>query len=173
MEIKLKKLFGDLKDSDKKLKIIIAVALAGVMLIMLSELVPSGDKNASDTTRSDYREYIACLEAESEELISSISGVGRCKVMITLKNTNESVYAKNLEENSSSGSYSKSDEYVLYEGQEGKTPVLIKEYFPDIQGVAVVCDGADNTLVRESITESISSLYGVPVSRISISKHKG
>ncbi len=171
METKLKELFISLKGSDKRLKIIIALALVGVMLIMLSELVPKSEKKQEESV--SYESYISALEDKTEELISSINGVGRCKVMITLKNTNESVFAKNIEENSNSGNYSKSDEYVLYEGQEGKTPVLIKEYFPDIQGVAVVCDGADNKVVRESIADSISSLYGISVSKISISRYKG
>ena len=171
MESKLRELFISLKGSDKRLKIIIALALAGVLLIMLSELIPSGESKSAQEV--DYDSYIASLEDKTAELISSINGVGRCKVMITLKNTNESIFAKNTEENSGSGNYSKSDEYVLYEGQEGKTPVLIKEYFPDIQGVAVVCDGADNKVVRESITECVSSLYGISVSKISISRYKG
>ncbi len=93
--------------------------------------------------------------------------------MITLKNSSESVFAKNTDENSSPGSNSLKNEYVLYDGENGEEPVLIKQYLPDVQGVAVVCDGADNSRVRESVINSISSLFNIPVTKISVSKYKG
>ena len=92
--------------------------------------------------------------------------------MITLSDTNESVFAKNTEENQSDSSYSKNDEYVLYEEDGSKAPVLVKQYFPEIRGIAIVCDGADNEVVRENIFNSVSSLYGIPVTKISVSKYK-
>ena len=92
--------------------------------------------------------------------------------MLTLKDTKESIYAKNSDEKNDESSYSKNYEYVLYDGQDGETPVLIKQYFPQIQGVVVVCDGADNTVVRENVINSVSSLFNIPTSRISVSKIK-
>jgi stage III sporulation protein AG len=90
--------------------------------------------------------------------------------MLTLKDTNESVYAKNSQESSNDSSYSKEYEYVLYDGDDGETPVLIKQYFPQIQGVAVVCEGGDNTAVKERIINALSSLFNISTSKISVSK---
>ncbi len=174
MESKIKELFEKLKGSEKGLKILIAAGLAGVLLIMLSELIPPRDNNAQESITEDYTysEYISSLEEKTESLLSSINGAGRCKVMITLSDTNESVFAKNTEENQSDSSYSKNDEYVLYEEDGSKAPVLVKQYFPEIRGIAIVCDGADNEVVRENIFNSVSSLYGIPVTKISVSKYK-
>ena len=171
MESNLKRLFGDFKNTDKKLKALICLGLAGVLIIVISEYIPSDDKK-SETVNVDYtyEEYVSSLEDKTEKLISEIDGAGRCSVMITLKNSNESVFAKNSEETSSDSSYSKNSEYVLYDGQGGDSPILIKQYFPEVQGVAIVCDGADNTVVRENIINSVSSLFSVPVSRITVSK---
>ena len=93
--------------------------------------------------------------------------------MITLKNSNESVFAKNIQQNSENGNYSSQSEYVLDNGQNGETPVLIKEFFPEIKGVAVVCSGADSIAVREEIIKCISSLYGISSAKISVSKMRG
>ena len=180
MEIKIKETIARALErfagQDKKIKIFTLIGIIGILLILLSELLPSsGSKPRSTPADTDYNysEYILSLEEQTEALISAIDGAGRCKVMITLKDTNESVYAKNSEENKSDSSYSKKYEYVLYDGQDGETPVLIKQYFPAVQGVAIVCDGADNKVVRESIINSVSSLYNISVSKISVSKYKG
>ena len=139
------------------------------MLIFLSELIPS-NTNADKKDEYSYDEYTSSLESETTKLLEAIDGAGECVVMITLENTKESVFAKNTEESSSNGSYSNSDEYVLYKGQEGETPVLVKEYFPKVKGVAVVCGGADDIAVKESIINCISSVFDLPTSKISVSK---
>lgn len=172
MESKISEVFSKLKNSDSKLKILIAIGLISVFLIAFSETMPkiAEQKKTDDTSYSDY---ISELENKTCELVSSINGAGNCKVMITLKVTNESVYAKNSNENSNNGSFSNDSEYVLYNGQSGEEPLLIKEYFPEIQGVAIVCDGADNTVVKEEIINAVSSLFNISVSKISVSKLKG
>lgn len=173
MDSKIKDKLEAFFRGDKKIKLFVAIGIVSILLILISEVVPSaGTKSASsvDSEEYSYSEYISLLEDETAEIIGSIDGVGECKVMITLKNTNESVFAKNSEESSDDSSYSKSYEYVLYDGQDGETPVLIKQYFPQIQGVAVVCEGGDNTVVKERVISAISSLFNISTSKISISK---
>ncbi len=174
METDIKRLIKSFNSGDRRVKLIAAAAALGVLLILISEFIPQQSAKVKSVKDDGlYAEYIASLEERTQKLVSSIDGAGRCKVMITLKTDGESVFAKNFQENQSDSSYSKNDEYVFYEGESGKSPVRIKQYFPAVQGVAVVCDGADKTEVRESIINSISSLYGVSVSKISVSKYKG
>lgn len=172
LESKLSDWLKRIYKGDKKLRLFILLGAVGMILILLSEMLPSA-KTSPKKTDDMYQQYIASLEKETAELIASIDGAGRCRVMITLKDGNESVYARNTQENNSDSSISRSDEYIFCDGESGDEPVLIKQYFPRIQGIAVVCDGAEDTFVRESILQSLSSLYNVPVSKISVSKLKG
>lgn len=163
-----------LLNSDKRIRWLLIACAAAVLLIIISDSSFFGTESKNDKVNNyDYNEYINSLETDTQELISSIRGVGRCKVMITLKNSNESIYAKNIEENKSDSSESYKNEYIFYNGNNGESPVLIKEYFPEIQGVAVVCDGADNAAVYESVVKSISSLFNISANKISVSKYKG
>jgi hypothetical protein len=41
-----------------------------------------------------------------------------------------------------------------------------------VEGVAIVCDGADRAAVRSEIIELVSALYGIGSNRISVSKMK-
>lgn len=168
MEIK-EKLLSVFK-GDKRIRIFIIIAIIGVLLIMLSEVIPNNTSSKKSDNDISVQEYIEYLEAQTEDTIGSISGVGKCKVMITIVNTNESVFAQNSDISSGDGSSSKKYEYVFYDGDSGDEPVLIKEYMPKVQGVAVVCQGGDNPYVVECITSAVSSLFDISTSKISISK---
>lgn len=157
----------------KKIKIIVAVGLIGIVLIFASDMLSRNEKKQEPANdKLSYSEYTQELEKKLTLLISSIEGVGECKVMITLENTTESVYATDVEVKNDSNSVNQKDEYVFYDSDSGETPVLIKEYLPKVQGVTVVCTGGDNTAVREKIIKSVTSLFNISANRVSVSKIK-
>ena len=88
MKFKLKEKFSDLmRTKDARNKLLIAAAALGVILILLSELNFSSPQAEESVQTGDYAEYVSTLNDELTNVISSIDGVGTCKVMITLKNT--------------------------------------------------------------------------------------
>lgn len=156
-----------------RIKLFVVIGIVGVLLILLSEVLPQNSQSESASLTGceiSYSDYVEELEDKTQNIISSINGVGECKVMITLKDTNESVYAKNSSEKTDDGSYSQDYEYVLYELNGEDTPVLVKQNFPKIQGVVVVCQGGDNVEIKEQIVNSITSLFDVSSSKVSVSK---
>lgn len=171
MQEKMKQL---LSDYSTKRKVFILLALLGAILVLLSGGFSNSAKkdSAKEQTTCDYSAYTDVLEQRLQKTISSIDGVGECQVMITLKKSGENVYAKNSESKSDESSKSSDDSYVLYDSEDGESPLLIDAYFPDVQGVAVVCSGGGNNAVREKIIETVSSLFGIPTNRISVSKIK-
>lgn len=169
MDSKLLPLANKIKSLKHKERYIVIACVLGVALILLSELVPSGSTKKTDDGM-DYQEYIVSLEEKTQDIISSIDGVGKCKVMITLCETDESFYASNIEENTDSGHISKKNEYVFYEDNNNDSPVLIKQTFPKVMGVAVVCQGGDNAFVKERVISAVSSLFGISSAKISVSK---
>lgn len=175
LENKIKaKLNTFINGDTKKVKIIVAVGLIGMVLILLSDVFFGGsaEKPAENAGGISSGEYTQQLEVRLTDVISSIDGVGECRVMITLQNTAESVYATNYESKSDSESSSHKDEYVLYDSSGGETPVLIKEYMPGVQGVTVVCSGGDDIKTKEKIIGCVTSLFNIPANRVSVTKIK-
>lgn len=175
LENKIKDVVEYIKRNDsKKIKIIIAVGMIGVILIAMSDIFAKDEKNTSSETTNDtsYSDYTNELEDKLCNIISSMDGVGECKVMITLENSKENVYATDNENKTDSDSASSKDEYVIYDSDNGETPVLIKEYYPKIQGVSVVCSGGDNIVVKEQIINTVTSLFNISTNRVSVSKIK-
>ena len=175
LENKIKEKISKFISGDsKKIKIIVAVGLIGMLLILASDVFSKNTDNTEKTestkiTSSDYTDQ---LELKLVDVISSISGVGECKVMITLVNSAESVYATNNEIKTDEKSTNQKDEYVLYDASSGEAPVLLKEYLPQVQGVTVVCSGGDDIVTKEKIIEAVTALFNIPANRVSVSKLK-
>ena len=169
MKEKLKKL---LSDKTAKRRLIIIIAAVGVVCIALSEINfgASGSKSADAAAQENYSDYVSALNSELTEIISSIDGVGECKVMITLKNTKESVYARNSESSKSDSSNSENNEYVIYDGENGDSPLLLKEKFPSVEGVVVICSGGDNVMVKEKVIDCVCALFNISATRVSVAK---
>lgn len=163
-----------LKNDSKKVKIILAIGLCGIVLISMSEVFTSDNDNneSSSEYTFDYIEYTQQTEEKLCDTISSIDGVGECKVMITFESTNESVYATDSENNYQDDSQSSKDEYVIYDSNDGETPILIEEIYPTVLGVSVVCSGGEDVKVKENIINTVTSLFNISANRVSVSKIK-
>ena len=116
----------------------------------------------ADNTAVDYSSYSKETEQKLTDIVSSISGVGECKVMITFETGSENVYATDSETKSDDNSVDDKSEYVLYNSSNGEKALLIKEKYPAVGGVSIVCDGGDDETVREAISTN----------RVSVSKIK-
>ena len=158
-----------LKAPQGQRKVFILLAVLGIALVLLSGNGTAGSKSKSETTNA----YVADLEGRLQKTVASMDGVGTCKVMITLEKSDENVYATNSESKRDADSGSSKEDYVLYDQDSGESPLLLSAYLPNVQGVAVVCTGGDDPAVREKITTTVASLFGIPTNRISVSKLKG
>lgn len=155
---------------DKRNIIIICAAAVAVFLIFFSELIPSTEAPEKSVKEDDYAGYVESLSKQLTDIISGMEGVGSCSIMITLESTKESVYAENAEASSSQSSNSQNSEYVIYNDDNGDSPLLLKEEMPRVAGVAVVCSGGDSEAVRERIVDCVCALFSIPSSRVSVSK---
>ncbi len=150
----LRGLFREL--SGKKLFWILP--LCGLLLFLFGGIFEGSDKKSS-AEDYDAESYKAALTAEVTSLCRSVSGVGELSLTITFRGEEEYVYATDL-------SPSGGEDYVLSSGKG----LLLTVSHPTPSGVGVVCEGADDPVVREALSRLLSSLLGVPSNRIAIVK---
>ncbi|MGN0376524.1 MAG: stage III sporulation protein AG [Suilimivivens sp.] len=125
--------------------------------------------------------YARSLEQNLEELLSTMEGAGKVKVMITLQSSGESVVEKDAgsskvsstEVDSSGGSRNTADvsatEETVYTGSSGTgTPFVKQIIYPQIEGVVVSAEGGGNDTVNKNITEAIQALFGIDVHKIKV-----
>lgn len=113
-----------------------------------------------------------------------VEGVGKVKVMITLKSSEEKVVEKDsqreeneiTEEDSKGGSRVSEDRSLshtsIYEQKSDgtQTPYVSKEMAPEIEGMVIAADGGDDPVVVKNLTEAVQALFGVEAHKIKIMK---
>lgn len=157
--------------------VMLILGVIGVVLIIISEFVTEKPKSQEkEQVQSSFFDYESDIENRLCDIISQINGAGRVKVMVTLKSGEEKKYAYNemfQAKNDENSSDSKTEnEYVVIDGEKGDECVLLKTEFPEIQGVIVVCDGGDNSVIKNEITNAVSALLNISTNNISVIKMK-
>lgn len=125
---------------------------------------------------------ISVLEKSLEEKIAanleSIQGVGKTKVMVTYNAglwkeyaRNESTTKRTSKETDKEGGTRQTEEVtetntLVLAGNAG--PVLLVEQRPEVAGVLVIAQGANNPKIKEQIFESVKTLLGIQPSKISV-----
>lgn len=166
-----------LQDKNNKMKVIVVIGLIGILLIMLSEFLPSGsDKKASQKSNASAVEqtpistYKEQTEADLEKIISKIEGVGQCAVMVTFETSAENVYAYNSTSEFGEKNEKREYNYIIIEKNNNEEPIVVKEIQPKVKGVIIVCEGSDNSKVKEAVIDSVTSAFSIASNKISISK---
>lgn len=161
--------------TDKRIIVIVAVGILGIILLVISELIPDSEvKSPPQTSQEEETQDNSVTELEKRltELISSIDGAGNAKVMITLDTGDENVYAVQDKSSNSEKSNSYDRDYIVIEKDGNEDGLLLKVVEPEIRGVAVVCEGADFPEVRSEIVNTVTAVLGVSSNRVSIAKMK-
>ena len=134
------------------------------------------------STLSQDREYLEALEKELRSILSMVDGAGEVRVMITLEHSSELVLEKDekslqkqtTEDSSNVGKTgreaSKELSTVYQEDEHGKTPFVVKQVYPRIEGVIVLAQGVGHGTVRAELTEAVQALFGIEAHRIKVLK---
>jgi stage III sporulation protein AG len=171
----LKKL-NELKIGKKNI-VLIAVAVFIIFLLLIIEFIPPDNtENVSKENTEKYSsQYIEKTEKELEALLENISGAGEVKVMITLENCYENVFAKGYNEKSenktdSQRSESEEEYIIIKNGSNNEECLVVKVYEPTVKGVAVIAQGAGNTQVKNAITQTVCALFDISSAKVSVEK---
>ncbi len=154
--------------------ILIITGLLCIVLLFAGEMTGDSDEESRDLpyyVSSD--EYIRCAEDNLTELLGELNGVGKVKVMLTLENCYENVYAKGYSaESKRSGDdlqTQQEDEYIIVKkGGNNEECLIVKVYEPTVKGVAVVAEGAGNVNVKNAIIQTVCALYDISSVQVSV-----
>ena len=160
------------QNKDKKLRGLIILGLAGILLIALSEWLPRGEAQGGIDPPTGGTVSVAQVEAALEEritaLVREVDGVGDCHVMVTLESGSRFVYAADQTYSGTGGS----EKTLLVETDSGPVGLLVTEIQPSVKGVAIVCDGGGDPAVCQRVTGLVSAAFNISLGRIGVAKQK-
>ena len=163
--------------------IVLAAGLIGLVLLCATSFPKSasaeGAKNpAQESIRIDLTAYEQQLERRLGEIIGAIAGAGEARVMLTLECGSEPIYAvqgktdskHSYSDNGTEESLSANKEYVIIGSGAGEQGLVLKMMEPRVRGVAVICRGGDDLIVRQAIVEAVTAVLGVGSNKVSVAK---
>ena len=158
-------------NKDKKILILFALSAILIFFIAISEFDNKNTEETVDNTTVYDNFYME--KKELEEFLENIEGAGKVKIMITYDSTKEYIYAKNQSENSKDENDNDKEinyksEHIIVKEDGKEKGLIIKEIYPEIRGIAVVCDGGNNPVIKEQIVYVLSALFGINTNRISV-----
>lgn len=138
-----------------KIEYLIVIGLGIVAIIIFASSFKTEEKPADNVD-----DYVLSLETKLQKTLSSVSGAGKVKVIISLESGMETVIA--TEKQTESGKTVEKPVIV-----NGKT-VAIKEAYPEICGVIIVSEGAKNLSVKVALLNATCVYLDVPESKVEI-----
>ena len=183
------------------------IILAGVLLCVIALPVRKNDSESNisyisnDTINRSFTEgegdapqeysdsaeaYAGYWEERLEDALMCMDGVGRVRVLITLKESEHRIVEKdgpeeyaNTEETDAAGgrrtiSESRIEKSTVYTVDENgqNVPYVIKTIPPAVEGVVVIAQGAQTQSVQDNIIDAIQVLFDIDTNKIKIVKMK-
>ena len=170
-----------------KTTLLFIAGLVGILLIALAPKLSFGSNSnnakTSTTQEQSAEAYAATLEQRLTSILGDVEGVGKVRVMVTLKGGYGYDYAKQEKTNNDRMEDSKSaddkktqeksvteETYILVDGPGGKVPLITEQREPEIKGVVVVCSGGGDPRVVIRVVDTVKVALNISSGMISVSQ---
>ena len=171
--MELKERLRRLLSSKRGAAVITALGAAGMLLIMVSELIPEGreeEREQPESTAAYADSYCAETEQRLEEFLGHIEGAGEVEVYLSVAGGEEYEYAAERRESRTDNRTEEEKKYVIVSGEGGKSALIERIEAPEITGAAVLCSGGDQPIVQERIYRAVSAALELPATKIYVTK---
>lgn len=141
---------------------ILIILIIGVIIMLFPSLLKSAPKTEKSNSAFSEEERLC-------RILSDINGAGKVSVMITYYGTTEKDIAYEVKTASSEGLSASEDKKAVMSGSE---PMVVKETYPEVKGVIVTAQGAENAAVKRKLTEAVTAALDIPEYRVCICRNK-
>ena len=177
----LKKLHGlNAKKKTQYLAVLLVVAI--ILAIYFSSLDTGGAKKTDDKAEAGAPAETISSDTEMEDrlkrVLSKVDGVGDVDVIINYESTAERVPAfsedrqvsKSDSQDTSSETTSEKSDIATVQGNGASEALVVKENQPEVRGVIVVAQGAEDISVRMNLLNAVTTLLNVSADKVEILK---
>lgn len=148
-------IFSRLKLDKNRIIYLLLFLFCGILLMIF----PSETKEREMTYKDQNTSTIYTIENEEQrlqEILSSIEGVGECRVLLSVHNRGEAFSAEQIEET-----------VKLTERSKQSSGAALTHY-PAFQGAVIVSGGSEDPSIRYDILKSVMAYTGLEVDKITI-----
>ena len=167
--MEIKKITVKLHELTVKYKYAIVVLLIGLVLL----LMPTKQSKQTETVKETpaVAEQKTFLEDSLAQILQSVEGAGKVKVLLSIGAGEETVYQTDMELSSSDENNDETLKTVIITDSQRSESGLIRQVNPAAyKGAIVVCQGADSPSVRLAVTQAVSKITGLGTDAICVLK---
>lgn len=153
--MKLQNQISQWLNDKKKVKYLVLFFLCGVMLMLLPD---AGNAASADGVQAEADTVFSVEneEARLEKVLGSIQGVGKCKVLLSVRTGTETILAED------------EGETVVVSKNGSQSTVTVQTKYPDFQGAVIVASGCGDANVRYDILSAVMAYTGLGADKITI-----
>lgn len=188
---KIKDLFKELMSKKYVANIVVLLAIAIIALIFTGDFFTkdtstksNAQKIGKDTFVQDndmFKTEEAIIEERLKQILGKIKGTGEVEVMITFDMGSEIIPASNTveikdvsEEKDAGGgtrtvqTQNTTENIVISSDNSGNKPLVLREIKPQVRGVIVVAEGADDIEVKMRLYDAVKTVLQVSGDRVQV-----
>lgn len=181
---------GEGKDKKRQIENIVFFIVILIVTVLIINNMWSSDKTENDDTNSVSSKVLAetettevkdDLEDRLEDILESISGVGKVKVLIKYSESstvvamyNETSSESITQESDGDGANKNTTETenkkeIVYTDEDGESkPITEKVIMPTIEGAIITAQGAQNANTKSAIVSAVEAVTGLAVHKIQV-----
>lgn len=168
--MEVKTVVKKLCDVFQKYRYAVLVLIIGLVLIMIPT-VNREETNEPAVEKQTVKEI--STQEKLTSLLSKIDGAGSVEVMLTVAEGEEIIYQENMDSsNDDDSSNTNIDTVTVTDAQKNQTGLVRKVNPPKYLGALVLCQGADDPIVKLAIVDAVSKITGLGTNCISVLKMK-
>ena len=177
------------KDKKKQIENIVVFIIILIITVLIINNMWSSGVNESKQDKADTTKVLAQtsssqqddLESNLEDILETINGVGKVKVLIKYSESstvvamyNETISESITKENDGNGGSkdvkeSENKKEIVYTDEDGTNkPITEKVVMPVIEGAIITAQGASNANIKTSIVSAVEAVTGLPVHKIQV-----
>ena len=195
----LKDLFkksGNEDEQKRKMENIVVFIIILIITVLVINSMWSKDKESTENKVTDSSKVLASadttegrteeeLEDKLADILETINGVGKVKVLIKYSESssvvamyNETSSESKSEEKTGDGetkntTETESKKEIVYTDEDGESkPITEKVVMPVIEGAIITAQGASNSSVKTSIISAVEAVTGLAVHKIQVFEMK-
>ena len=188
----LKEIFKKSEDGNDKKKqienIVVFIVILIITVLIINNMWSNEEKESTENTKDTSKVLAQTtsnqqddLEEKLEDILESINGVGKVKVLIKYSESstvvamyNETISESTTKENDGDGSSkdvkeTENKKEIVYTEEDGTNkPITEKVVMPVIEGAIVTAQGAGNSNIKASIVSAVEAVTGLAVHKIQV-----
>lgn len=148
-------------------KYVFVVIVVGLILLFIPISSNEEDIFLQENTKELFQ--LSAFEDHLSQHLSLIDGAGTTRVVLTLKNDGQTVYAQDTQQENQGRTMI---ETVTIGTGSNQQVVEVQQNYPDFQGALIICEGGGSPKVQLELIQAVSALTGLRSDHITVCKSK-